>query len=59
MPKSTVCYCVGQREFLYRVLAALTGLDLHIGKLFYFRGLSDVVEDSKWLQVLGDTTGRC
>lgn len=43
---------------LGRRLAALAGLDLHVGKLLNFGRLADVVEDGERLQVLGDTARR-
>lgn len=48
-----MCVCAG----LWGLLAALAGLDLHVGELLYFRGFADVVEDGEGLQVLGDTAG--
>ncbi len=41
LEKEKESVCAG----LCGVLAALAGLDLHIGKLLYFGGLSNVVED--------------
>lgn len=38
-------------------LAALAGLDDHIGELLYFGCLANVVENCERLQVLGDTAG--
>lgn len=43
----------------FQLLAALAGLDLHVGQLLDFGRLADVVEDGERLQVLGDAAGRC
>lgn len=40
-----------------RSLAALAGLDNHVGELLDFRGASHVVEDGERLQVLRNTAG--
>lgn len=55
-----VCVKEGEGVFVLgckELLAALAGLDLHIGKLLYFGCLANVIEDGKGLQVLGDTAG--
>lgn len=38
--------------------AALAGFHHHVGQLLHFGGPPDIVQDSEWLQVLGDTAGR-
>lgn len=38
--------------------AALAGFHHHVGELLHFRGPPNIVQDSEWLQVLGDTAGR-
>lgn len=40
-------------------LAALAGLDDHVGELLYLGGLADVVEDGERFQILRHTAGRC
>lgn len=40
------------------LLAALAGLDLHVGKLLNLRCLANVVEDGERFQVLGDAARR-
>ena len=40
-----------------RSLAALAGLDHHVGELFDFRGAAHVVEDGEGLQVLRNAAG--
>lgn len=59
-----VCVCVEEGErvclcwLVKGLLAALAGLDLHIGELLYFGGLANVIEDGEGLQVLGDAAGQ-
>ena len=40
-----------------RALAALAGLDDHVGELLHLGGAAHVVEDGEGLQVLGNTAG--
>lgn len=37
--------------------AAFAGFHHHVGKLLHFGGPPNIVQDSEWLQVLGDTAG--
>lgn len=50
-----LCICAGLEQFL----AALARLDLHVGKLLYFRCLANVVENGEGFQVLGHTARWC
>lgn len=38
--------------------AALAGFHHHVGELLHFGGPPNIVQDSEWLQVLGNTAGR-
>lgn len=50
-----MCHC--HRDFrvvaFLRILAALTRLDDHVGKLFDLGCVANIVEDGQWLQILG------
>lgn len=52
-----MCHC--HRDFrvvaFLRILAALTRLDDHVGKLFDLGCVANIVEDGQWLQILGHT----
>lgn len=47
------------RNRAVRFLAALAGLDNHVGELLNFGGFSDVVKDCEGFQVLRHTARRC
>lgn len=53
-----VCMHVCVTEYA-QFLAALAGLDDHVGELLYLGGLADVVEDGERFQILRHTAGRC
>jgi len=52
-----VFVCVDVR--VNRFLAALAGLDNHVGELLDFGGFADVVKDCEGFQILRHTARRC